>query len=47
VEWIPLVQDRDRWVAVVNAVMNLRILVPLSWIYVTEVKNFGLPIFYN
>ena len=24
-DWIDLVQDRDRWLAVVNAIVNLRV----------------------
>jgi hypothetical protein len=30
VDWIRLAQDRDRWRDVVSAVMNLRVLAPLS-----------------
>jgi hypothetical protein len=30
VEWIHLAQDRDRWRAVVSAVMNLQVLEPQS-----------------
>jgi hypothetical protein len=30
VDWIQLAQDRDRWRAVVSAVMNLQVLAPRS-----------------
>jgi hypothetical protein len=30
VEWVHLAPHRDHWGAVVNAVMNLRVLVPRS-----------------
>jgi hypothetical protein len=31
VDWIRLAQDRDRWRAVVSAVMNLQVLAPRSF----------------
>jgi hypothetical protein len=34
VVWIHLAQDRDRWQAVVNAMMNLWVLVPRSQLLV-------------
>jgi hypothetical protein len=30
VEWFQLAQDRDRWLALVNTMMNLRVLAPQS-----------------
>jgi hypothetical protein len=30
VDWIQLAQNRDQWRAVVNVVMNLRVLAPQS-----------------
>jgi hypothetical protein len=33
VEWICLAKDRDGWPALVNAVMNLWILVSWSWLF--------------
>jgi hypothetical protein len=34
VDWIRLAQDRDRWRAVVSAVMSLRVLAPWSWLVI-------------
>jgi hypothetical protein len=32
VDWIRLAQDRHWWLAVLNAVINLRVLAPRSWL---------------
>jgi hypothetical protein len=32
VKWIQLAQDRDRWLALVDMVMNLRVVAPRSWL---------------
>jgi hypothetical protein len=29
-DWIQMAQDRDRWRAVVSAVMNIQVLAPLN-----------------
>jgi hypothetical protein len=44
-ERIHLAQDRDRRRAVVNAVMNLRVLAPRSWLECTVIVNVSLSLF--
>jgi hypothetical protein len=44
VDWIQLAQDRDRWQAVVSAVMNLRVLAPRSYIAGQFLARKKLPI---
>jgi hypothetical protein len=40
VEWIQMAQDRDRWRAVVNTVMNLRVLAPRVVIQILK-RNYN------
>jgi hypothetical protein len=37
VEWIHLAQDKDRWRALVNAVMNPQVLAPQSYLILKNV----------
>jgi hypothetical protein len=46
VEWIQFPQDRDRWQAVVNTVMNLRILAPRSWLLGRSVGGWLVVYYY-
>jgi hypothetical protein len=40
VDWIRLSQDRDRWRAVVSAVMNLLVFAPRSWLVSERQKHW-------
>jgi hypothetical protein len=40
VEWIQLAQDKDQWRAVVNALVKLRVIAPLSYI-TQQFKQFN------
>jgi hypothetical protein len=42
VEWIHLAQHRDRWLAIVSAVMNLRVLAPRSWLVICNLTKLAL-----
>jgi hypothetical protein len=38
-DWIRLAQERDRWRAVVRAVMNLRVLAPRIWLVSKDINK--------
>jgi hypothetical protein len=40
VDWIQLAQDMDRWRALMNTVMNLRVLAPRSWLKGIQITKY-------
>jgi hypothetical protein len=44
VDWIQLAQNRDRWRALVNTVMNLRVLVPRNYLFICTLFNDVCPV---
>jgi hypothetical protein len=43
VEWIQWAQDRDQWWTLVNAVMNLRVLAPQSYLLSVVLRILHMP----